>query len=119
MRPDLLAIGPIAAALAALLAACAAAPGEGGRATLAQDSVTSAPETAACLARAAAVEPAAESATTEAVQGKSVLGVDQAGADARIEVAPAPAGSHVTYEGPGSTPPKSIQRLVQRCTVAP
>jgi hypothetical protein len=100
--------------LALTAAACASPPHEAAIPTLAQDSVTAPDETAACLARGAAVGPA-ETLTT---QGVSVLEVGQTGGEGRIEVAPDAAGSRVTYEGPGA-PPKHVELMIRRCTIAP
>lgn len=99
-----------------LLGGCASSPQiMGANPTLAQDSVTTAPETAACLARSSAVAPAA----TVPAQGKTVLDVDHPGGEGRIEVAPDAAGSRVVYDGPEATPPKAVAEAIQRCTVAP
>lgn len=104
-----------AVGLSALLAGCASAPFEGANPTLAQDSVTTAPETAACLARS----PAVESAATVPAQGKTVLDVAHPAGEARLEVAPDAAGSRVTYDGPEATPPTAVAEAIQRCTIAP
>jgi hypothetical protein len=107
-------LGLLTVSFCALLSACAASPIQGSNPGLAQDSVTTAPETAACLARS----PSVELAQHHPAEDKTVLDVDHPSGDARIEVAPDAAGSRVTYDGPGA-PPKAVTQAIHRCTIAP